>query len=230
MTTKVDQLIEKFKEFKEELSKGVNESSVPTGNGDMAKMVRAPPVEPDHSPAVMTSKSDCGMDMMAMSEKEKLTLHKNGQWSLDKSAFKKLQHKIEEEGHSKESAGAITASIGRKAIGEKAMEERSKAGMKKEESKKDGTNQRIANPPEGALTDGRGKVHMVKDEHPTAHNTEEFKVMPMTSEKDSKKAKVKGEPYNGKDVKKGDHGKPVQGNEARGNDENKAPGRGTLGV
>lgn len=52
---------------------------------------------------------------------------------LEKSAFKKLQHKIEHEGHSAESAAAITASIGRKKLGEAEMERRSKEARKSED-------------------------------------------------------------------------------------------------
>jgi hypothetical protein len=256
----------------------------------------------------------------------------NGQWSLDKSAFKTLQHKIEHEGHSADSAAAITASIGRKEIGQKEMTARSKAGMNKaqvpgskyppaaeagasvntlvkpakvssgppgygpmnpastaapiassgpyrrptrksndqmgkvdpdenvniphpkgkavmtngvnkEENMKDGTNQRIANPPEAQVNSARGKVHMIKDEGTNEeagtsrpHNKGKFKVMDEVTEKESKKAKVAGKPYNGEDKKmhKADvtSHKPTgpQGNGAKGNDENKAPGRGTFGT
>ena len=202
-----------------------------------------------------------GQDCMAMSE-ETIKADSNGQWRIEKSAFKTLQHKIEREGHSKESAGAITASIGRKELGQKEMTARSKAGMNKvdpeenvniphpkgkakmtdgvnkDESMKDGTNQRLANPPEKAVHDGRGKIHMVKDEgtnekaNPSRpHNKGKFKVMDEVEEKESKKASPKGKPYSDKgEVNKGDHGKPAQGNEAKGFDENKAPGRGTFSV
>jgi hypothetical protein len=80
-----------------------------------------------------------------------------------------------------------------------------------------------------------GKVHMIKDEgtneeaNPTQpHNKGKFKVMPLAPEKDSKREDVNGKPYNGKDkdIKKGEH----QGNEAKGFDENRAPGRGNLSV
>ena len=118
---------------------------------------------------------------------------------------------------------------------------------------KDGTN-REANPKLKAHDLGPGgKVHLVKQEgtnekaNPTQpHNKDKFKVMPMTSEKDEKHAGASGKPYDGKekDVKKGEecpkcHRDPceckmekgnVQGNEAKGFDENKAPGRGALAV
>lgn len=177
MTTKVDQLIEKFKEFKEELNKSVKceyqnfekdparNATIGTSGGENSiyKNVVAPMA------MQMTEKQDgCaggGQDMMAMSDEmskegavngastgptlgsvigfpgsapsapvnkeEVIKFDKNGQWSLDKSAFKTLEHKIERQGHSKESAGAITASIGRKELGQKEMTARSKAGMHK---------------------------------------------------------------------------------------------------
>jgi hypothetical protein len=80
------------------------------------------------------------------------------------------------------------------------------------------------------------------------HNKGKFKVMPMEPEKSVKHLDAKGLPYDGKDkdVKKGEecsecHHDPctcakksqmghIQGNDAKGNDENKAPGRGTLSV
>lgn len=197
----IDDLITRFKEIKEELVKnGVNESC---GSGEM------------------NVAKDGGMDTMEMSE-EVVKFDKNGQWKMEKSAFKTLQHKIEHEGHSKDSAAAITASIGRKAIGEKAMEARSKAAMSKDEtSPHEGIN-RTSSPKEEAMR--TQKVHMVKDEgvnsEPERHH-DNFKVMPMTSEKESKKEKVSGKPYDGSDSKihKGDH--PATGT----NDENKAPGR-----
>jgi len=101
-----------------------------------------------------------------------------------------------------------------------------------------------------------GKVHMIKKDEGTnseaasskPHNKEKFKVMPMTSEKEEKHADAKGLPYDGKDkdVKKGEECPKckqdpckcmdksqighIQGNDVKGNDENKAPGRGTLAV
>jgi len=80
------------------------------------------------------------------------------------------------------------------------------------------------------------------------HNKGKFKVMPMEPEKSVKHLDATGLPYSGKDkdVKKGEecsecHHDPctcakksqighIQGNDAKGNDENKAPGRGTLTV
>ena len=234
--TKVDQLIEKFKEFKEELNKGINMSYAPAPNNAMQKQGVAPMA-----------------DTMAMSE-ETIKADANGQWRIEKSAFKTLQHKIERQGHSKDSAAAITASIGRKELGQKEMTARSKAGMhkvdpeenvniphpqnkakmadgvNKEENVKLGTNQRLANPPEHSVHDGRGKVHMVKDEgtneeaNPSKpHNKGKFKVMDEVKEKESKKEKVAGLPYNGEDKKMHKADKVLLG--TGNNDENTGPGR-----
>jgi hypothetical protein len=145
--TKVDELIEKFKEFKEELNKGVNASYAPQPNMSMSKDSTKQYGKAQNAttgtsggensiyknvvaPMNMSEAGPAGVDMMAMSE-EVIKFEKNGQWSLNKSAFKTLQHKIEREGHSKDSAGAITASIGRKELGQKEMTARSKAGMNK---------------------------------------------------------------------------------------------------
>jgi hypothetical protein len=344
--TKVDELIKKFQEFKEELNKnGVNMSctSMPNattgtsgGEGGMYrsevdkaeatkdakvistnKLIKPSQVEDQGAsnfkikspkgtkisggsrhpmtqdvPQLRQSEVDkCGEDMMAMSE-DVIKFEKNGQWSLNKSAFKTLQGKIEREGHSKESAGAITASIGRKELGQKEMTARSKAGMNKVDpdenvniahpqgkakmangvnkgedgidNAREGTSQRIANPPVKDVGDARGKIHMVKDEginekaaSSKPHNKGKFKVMDEVTEKESKKEKVTGLPYSGDDKKmhkadgtnheatmnatapkdpKGQvhvvqhKGTGPQGNNAKGNDENKAPGRGTLSV
>jgi hypothetical protein len=330
----IDQLIEKFNEFKEELNK-----SCPCGDKECPESCPCPKgckckshlkknmnmsqsmAKPNPNPTIGTSggeggmyrsedakKSLSGMDEMAMSE-ETLEFDKNGQWKLDKSAFKTLQHKIEREGHSKESAGAITAAIGRKELGQKEMTARSKAGVdkvdpqeniniphpqgkaqmsngvNKEENIKLGTNQRLANPPEKMLSDGRGKVHhvakgdfegqcahcgkelgdktdvfvdgsnkfcsdahkvhydiegsrddtkkpVVKDEgtneesNPSKpHNKGKFKVMEEVTEKESKKEKIAGKPYNGDGgsaVHKGDKCKECSQSPCKcGNAENK---------
>jgi hypothetical protein len=266
--TKVDQLIAKFKEFKEELNKGINASYAPQPNMSMSKDATKQYGKAQNAttgtsggensiyknvvaPMNMTEASPAGIDMMAMSET--LKTDKNGQWKIEKSAFKTLQHKIEGQGHSKDSAAAITASIGRKEIGQKEMTARSKAGMNKvdpeeniniphpqgkakmsdgvnKEDMKDGTNQRIANPPEKDMQDPRGRVHMVKEEgtneesNPTKpHNKGKFKVMDEVKEKESKKEKVAGLPYNGDDKKMHKDDKILVGTGT--NDENKSPGR-----
>jgi hypothetical protein len=60
-----------------------------------------------------------------------------GAFGKEESKFKEVQHKIEGEGHSKESAAKITAAIGRKEIGQKAMTERSVAARKSDMDKRD---------------------------------------------------------------------------------------------
>jgi hypothetical protein len=285
--TKIDALIEKFKEFKEELNKnmngpmnpGMHKPNATTGtSGGQTGMYRS-----EDGMNKDAQGAGGAQDMMQMSE-ETLKFDKNGQWSLGKSAFKTLQHKIERQGHSPESAAAITASIGRKEVGQKEMTARSKAALNKVDPEEniniphpqgkatmangvnkddthlatDGKN-REANPKlhQSDLGPG-GKVHMVqikKDEgtneeaNPThPHNKGKFKVMDEVKEKEEKHAGANGLPYSGKDkdVHKGEecskcHSDPckcvdksqmghIQGNEAKGNDENKAPGRGQLGV
>jgi hypothetical protein len=99
---------------------------------------------------------------------------------------------------------------------------------KEETSPKEGVN-RTSSPKEEQMR--HTKVHMVKDEgvnKEPKRKHDDFKVMPMASEKDSKKANVSGEPYSGKD--KETHKAEHQGNNAKGFDENKAPGRGTYSV
>jgi len=194
-----------------------------------------------------------GKDKMAKTIK----FEKNGQWSLDKSAFKTLQHKIEGQGHSKDSAAAITASIGRKEIGQKEMTARSKAGMNKVDpeenvniphpqgkakmangvNKGEGKN-RTADPKDNQVGDPRGHVRLVKDgtneeANPTRpHNSGKFKVMDEVKEKESKKEDVKGKPYNGEGkLNKDELCKKCKHAPCKcGNDENKAPGRGTVGI
>lgn len=55
---------------------------------------------------------------------ERLEFNKDGQWVLVKKhiGFDNLQHKLEEEGHSKESAGNIAYAIGAKKYGKQGME------------------------------------------------------------------------------------------------------------
>ena len=103
-------------------------------------------------------------------------------------------------------------------------------GVNKEENSKLGTNQRLANPPEKACSDGRGKVHMVKGEgtneeaaSSNPHNKGKFKVMDEVKEKESKKEKVAGLPYNGDDKKVHKSEKVLVGTGT--NDENTGPGR-----
>jgi len=147
-----------------------------------------------------------GMDQMAMSEC--LKFDNNGQWSLDKVDPEENINIPHPKGKAKMADGV----------------------NKKEMSAKLGTNQRLANPPEKACHDGRGNVHMVKDEGTNEeaasskpHNKGKFKVMDEAKEKESKKEKVAGLPYNGEDKKVHKTEKVLVGTGT--NDENKSPGR-----
>lgn len=96
---------------------------------------------------------------MQMSQDEKLTLNKGGQWNLEKKhiGFKALEGKLENEGHSEESAGAIAASIGRKKYGAKKMADMAhKAGdCYKDEDPKTGE-------PKGTVAKDEGSDHCSK--------------------------------------------------------------------
>lgn len=223
--TKIDQLIEKFKEFKEELNKNMNGAMNPGmhkpnattgtsgGQGGMYKDLDG---------------AGGGQDM------QMIKFDKNGQWKLDKVDPQENINIPHPQGKAKMANG-----------------------VNKGDSylSTDGKN-REANPKLRASDLGPGgKVHMVKDEgtneesNPTKpHNKEKFKVMDPVKEKEEKHAATTGLPYSGKDkdVKKGEecpkcHADPckcvdksqmghIQGNESKGNDENKAPGRGSLSV
>jgi len=66
-------------------------------------------------------------------EMKDMKTHANGQWSMKKSAFKELENKLEHEGKSKESAGAIAYSIGKKKYGKEGMEHKAEAAKKSDE-------------------------------------------------------------------------------------------------
>ena len=265
---KIDELIEKFKEFKEELNKGVNASysaqpnattGTSGGEGGMYRSEQmAEKAEAGFDPKVVSVKKPIGskdvfdsgktdfgvsvakpnkgvqsarhpmhskvakgdpiMDSMAMSE-EVIKFDKNGQWSLDKVDPQENVNIAHPQGKAKMM----------KPIGE--TTNKADGHFLSEEGKN-----REANPKLRASDIGPGgKVHMVKDEGTNEkagsskpHNKGKFKVMDEVAEKESKKEKVAGLPYNGDDKKV--HKGEQQGNEAKGNDENKAPGRGTLGI
>jgi len=261
MANKMDKLITRFKEIQEDLHKNVNASyssqpNATTGtSGGQGGMYRSEDMNKDGQDIMEMSEvikfdnngqwklnkaattpdepknfSTQGKDKMTKAE----SLANDIIEKLEKSAFKTLQHKIEGQGHSKDSAAAITASIGRKEIGQKEMTARSKAGMHKDESYANEGINRTSSPKEEKMKEP--KVHMVKDEgvnsEPKRHH-DNFKVMPMTSEKDSKKEKVSGKPYDGSDSKvhKGDSKDPGCGCKHPpckcGNNENSGPGRHT---
>jgi len=149
-----------------------------------------------------------GFDGKQRSDKPtKLTFKKNGQWSLDKVDPDENINIAHPQGKAK--------------MMKPLCEETGKA---------EGTNRRIAAPEEKMMDDARGRVHMVKDEGTNEeaasskpHNKGKFKVMDEVKEKESKKEKVSGLPYNGDDKKVHKSDKVLVGTGT--NDENKAPGR-----
>jgi anti-sigma28 factor (negative regulator of flagellin synthesis) len=82
------------------------------------------------NPAKIADKMLKDEDMMMS---EELECSANGQWNLKKGAFKRLEHKLEGEGKSEESAGAIAASIGDKKYGKAGMEAKAEAAKKAED-------------------------------------------------------------------------------------------------
>jgi hypothetical protein len=232
MLTKVDQLIEKFKELKEELNKNMNGSVNPGmlhpnatmgTSGGQTGMYRSEKMDKQGAPISTMNLSEMEKQMISASpggaqDAMVVKYDANGQWRMEKKSMKK--------------------------------------GEAKHYTSTGGTN-REANPKLRASDLGPGgKIHMVgkcegtnEEANPTQpHNKGKFKVMPMTSEKEIKHLDAKGLPYSGKDkdVKKGEECPKckhdpctcvdksqkghIQGNEAKGFDENKAPGRGTLTV
>lgn len=106
------------------------------------KMVKADSVRPDAGFGKVTVKDtnpkpnyskvvvkDDGCMMMS----EELMCHENGQWNFKKSAFKELEHKLEGEGKSKESAGAIAYTVGKEKYGKAGMERKAEAAKKSED-------------------------------------------------------------------------------------------------
>lgn len=207
--TKIDQLIDKFKEFKEEL----NKATCPYTHKDAKLCPKDCPCKKDMKKNVNMSYSSGTNSATGMPSRMGTS---GGQGGMYRS------EDMEKQMASASPGGAQDMH----------MIKYDKNGQ----WRLDGKN-REASPKlrQSDLGPG-GKVHMIrKDEgtneeaNPTKpHNKGKFKVMSMTSEKEEKHASPNGLPYSGKDkdVKKGEH----QGNNARGFDENKAPGRGTLGV
>jgi hypothetical protein len=170
----VDDLIAKFTAIKNELSKNVNMAYSPPTNSSPAP---TPTTGTSGGQGGMYRSEDVkkdgmiGQDAMAMSEC--LKFDSNGQWKLNKVDPTENINVPHPQGKAKMANGV----------------------NKEEMSEKLGTNQRLANPPESAVGDPRGKkVHMIKDEG-------KFKVMDEVEEKESKKEKVAGLPYNGDDKK-----------------------------
>lgn len=149
MDKKIDQFITRFKAHKEELNKKDKSYS---SMGNMAG---------DSTGPRGTNASSTSSPALNMSEK----MHKDGSiqagiaaaggggnnpinsgvvggmqgaFGKEESKFKEVQHKIEGQGHSAESAAKITAAIGRKEIGQKAMTERSVAARKSDHREQEG--------------------------------------------------------------------------------------------
>jgi hypothetical protein len=252
--SKVDQLIQRFKDIKEELNKNMNmsystqpnSSNATTGTScGQGSMYRSEEMDKDEgvinalkqlrpnapkgpagtpgalvasakqklannkavSDAVARARAATAPGLNAkVTKSECLKFDNNGQWSLDKVDPKENINIP----HSKDKAKMAN-------------------GVNKEDSTL-GTNQRLANPPEKSLHDGRGNVHVVKDEGTNEeaasskpHNKDKFKVLDEVKEKESKKEKVPGLPYNGEDKKVHKSEKVLVGTGT--NDENKSPGR-----
>lgn len=250
--SKLDQLIAVFKEVKEDLNKNVNNSyggapNATTGtSGGQGGMYRSEGMKKQ-----MPSASPGGAQDMSM-----IKFDKNGQWRMGKM---EEPHKDDPNHEKKEKKIAEDIKAKAKKLenmhkGDEFADavdrlEKACSMMKEDENyiSKDGKN-REANPKlrESDLGPG-GKVHMIKEESTKGtneeddqpHNKGKFKVMPMEPKKSVKHLEATGLPYNGKDkdvkkdeddAEKSDRKGHIQGNEAKGFDENKAPGRGTLTV
>lgn len=150
--SKIDELIKKLQEAREELAK--NQDCYTGSTPNMAKDSRDPKLAPKEVKVKQlqaqvdnkTYKPDSAKIADKMLKDEALMMGegcsardakiaKNGQWSMNKSAFKELEHKLEGEGKSEESAGAIAYTVGKKKYGKEGMEAKAKAGeAKKSES------------------------------------------------------------------------------------------------
>ena len=228
MSTTIDKLIEKFKEVKEDLNKNMNASyaTAPNattgtsgGQGGMYRSERyeAEKIEPKDkvdknvvAPMAMqmaeaeAKKSAMAQDAMMMAEAQKKEATAKAEWqkSVATEDHEFLKFDTNGQWHLKKSY--------------------------------DGAN-RQANPKLKMSDMGTGKHRMVKQEgtneeaNPTQpHNKAHFDVMPMITEKESKKEKVAGLPYNGEDKKVHKDEECAKCKHAPckcGNDENKAPGR-----
>jgi anti-sigma28 factor (negative regulator of flagellin synthesis) len=151
---KIEALIKKLQEAKQELEKNLNcapgMASPNMAKEEMEKDAKNPALAPkDVKVKELQGKIDAGTykpdakkiadkilkdEAMAMGEgceMKDMKTHANGQWSMKKGAFKELEHKLEDEGKSKESAGAIAYTVGKEKYGKKGMEAKAKAGEAK---------------------------------------------------------------------------------------------------
>lgn len=141
---RLEALIKRLQEAKEELEKNVNQSYSATPNMTKEEMDKASIIKPaqiarpdkgfgaiiDKTPKPPMLKDEAMM-MGEGCEMKDMKTHANGQWSMKKGAFKELEHKLEGEGKSEESAGAIAYSVGKEKYGKKGMEAKAKAGEAK---------------------------------------------------------------------------------------------------
>lgn len=146
---KIEELIKKLEEVKEELNKNMNCAPGAAPNMVKADKPKKPePASPDvvvpdngHGKITIKDTETKPADASAPYGKiirkgdEELMCSENGQWSIKKSAFKELEHKLEDEGKSEESAGAIAYSIGKKKYGKAGMEHKAEAAKKSEDDK-----------------------------------------------------------------------------------------------
>lgn len=179
---KIEALIKRLQEAREELNKNVNasysaapnmskdevrpdkgfgkitikEDPKPVGKvilkEEMAKDAANPALAPkDAKVKMLQTKIDAGTykpdakkiadkmlkdEAMMMGEgctMKELKSSANGQWSMKKGAFKELESKLEHEGKSKESAGAIAYSVGKEKYGKKGMEAKAEAAKKSDD-------------------------------------------------------------------------------------------------
>jgi hypothetical protein len=145
MDKKIDELISRFKFFKEELDKGINRSYTSDPNQSNAGTgPRGSNASPTTSPVAMSEGADLQKDgsiqagIAAAGGGGNMPINSGvvnalGSAFKAESKFKEVQHKIEGEGHGKESAAKITAAIGRKSIGQEEMTRRSEEARKSDD-------------------------------------------------------------------------------------------------
>jgi len=140
---RLDDLIKKLQEAKDELSKNVNNSYAPapnmvkdaTGAKTTTNAIKPANIaRPDKGHGAIIAKDE-DMDKGAGCTMKDLKMSENGQWSMKKGAFKELESKLEHEGKSKESAGAIAYSVGKKKYGKAGMEHKAEAARKSDTDK-----------------------------------------------------------------------------------------------
>lgn len=192
---KIDELITKFQEFKEELNKNVNQSYAPQSNS--THMANSP-------------------SNSFMSKTEVIKTDKNGQWSLEKDfsgptaralAAKHPMKPAAPVEHSGPAARALAAkhpmpSAAEASAGKKnSILDARRANVLKVDPEE---NVNIPHPKGKAkMSDGVNKGEGANEKAASSkpHNKGKFKVMDEVEEKNSKKEDVKGLPYSSKNKK-----------------------------